>query len=242
MFKHKLNLINNERIVAHFWHFVNALYSLVNLYSVDVNLPIQLYPSLGKVVYNLNDDNMYMINMKSIKSKILPLSKQILIAIADHISDSLQNGSEMMPRYGINRLIFGDTSSFKEEEKFRERQRVKRAIHELRKRKFITARKQGEKLIYALTTKGTNELFLAKIQSRTKNKNNQKFCVISFDIPIAANDVRWTLDRFLKLANFKKLQQSVWYTDQDIFDETQMYIKKLKAENWIRVIKASEIK
>ena len=180
--------------------------------------------------------------MKSIKSKILPLSKQILIAIANHVSDSIQNGAEMMPRHGINRLIFGDTTSFKEEKRFRERQQVKRAVYELQKRKFITAKRQGEQLIYALTAKGTNELFLAKIRSRTKDKNYKKFCVISFDIPVAANDVRWALKRFLQSVGFQKLQQSVWYTDQDIFDDARMYIKNLKAENWIRVIKASDIK
>ncbi len=176
------------------------------------------------------------------KSKILPLSKQILIAIASAMSDAIRNGSEMAPHYGFNRLIFDDTISFKDEKRFQERQQIKRAIYELKKRKFITARQQGKKLIYALTTKGTNELFLAKIKSRIKNKNTKKFCVVSFDIPVAANDVRWALKRFLHLADFQKLQQSVWYTDQDIFDDIQMYIRSLKAENWIRVIKASEIK
>ena len=190
----------------------------------------------------LNDDSVYIAYMKSIKSKILPLSKRILIAIANHVADSLRNGAEFAPHHGVNRFIFGDTISFKDEERFREQQQVKRAIYELRKRKFITAKRQGEKLMYTLTAKGSNELFLAKIQSRIKNKNNQKFCVISYDIPVAANDVRWALKRFLRLAGFEKLQRSVWYTDQDIFDDTQMYIKNLKAENWIRVIKASDIK
>lgn len=176
------------------------------------------------------------------KSKILPITKQILIAIANHASDALQNAAEFAPHHGFNKFIFGDAISYKTEEKFQERQQIKRAIRDLKKRKFITARRQGEKLIFALTAKGTNELFLAKIKSRVKNKNNQKFCVVSYDIPVAVNEVRWVLKRFLRIAGFQKLQRSVWYTDQDIFDDTQMYIKNLKAENWIRVIKALDIK
>lgn len=176
------------------------------------------------------------------KSNILPLTKKILMAIANHTSEAWRNAADFAPHWGFNRLIFPDTASFKAEERFRQRQQIKRAIYDLKRRKYITAKRQGEQLMYALTDKGTNELFLAKIQSRVKNKNRKQFCVITFDIPVAANKMRWALKRFLKLAGFQKLQQSVWYTDQDIFDDTRMYIKNLKAENWIRVIRASEIK
>ncbi len=179
--------------------------------------------------------------MKQIKQKIFPITKQILMAIANHVSDTIQNSAEFAPHHGFNRFIFGDTISFKDKEKFQERQKIKRALYKLKKQKSLETKKVGDKILYKLTTKGLHQVLLSKIKMQTKTLSNNQYCLICFDIPESARYLRRALRRILKNMQFKQLQKSVWYTNKDIFDLLTLYIQNLQASDWIKVVLASKI-
>lgn len=180
--------------------------------------------------------------MKYLKQKLLPLTKKILVAIINNASDALLSGSEIMPRYGINKLIFGNTISFTEEKQFQQRQQLKRAIYKLKKQKYLEIKKVGDRVLYKLTTNGLHQALLARIKIQTKILPNNQYCLICFDIPESVRHLRRALRRILKNMQFKQLQKSIWYTDKDIFDQLTSCIKNLQASDWIKVALVSKIR
>lgn len=179
------------------------------------------------------------------KNKInIALTKQVLYYIAKSIvvvAGGIAGTVYEISPVRIHRQVFGNSESFALEERYQQERRVKRAIDDLKKRKFLEIKEKGGKMFYALTEKGISEALLAKIKLQPKISSGNKFCLVCFDIPEVVKDSRWALRHFLKSVGFKQLQKSIWYTDQNIFDEVEEYIKTLKVADWVRVIHASSI-
>lgn len=65
--------------------------------------------------------------------------------------------------------------------------------------------------------------------------------MVVFDIPESERRTRNFFRRFLKEAEFKQLQKSVWITRKDVFCELEDLIKSFGNKKWVYLIKASYI-
>ena len=174
-----------------------------------------------------------------INHKKISISKQVLYCLSEILGRGVKSYWELMPSK-INRKLWGSPESYSIEERFQHERQIKRALYEMKKRKLLEIKSVGEKIFCGLTDKGGQEAVLVKTKFKKINSKGE-YCLVCFDIPEAVHYVRWALRRFLKTADFELLQKSVWFTNKDVFDEIQEYIKSLKVGKWVTVIRAKFI-
>jgi virulence-associated protein VapD len=116
----------------------------------------------------------------------------------------------------------------------------KQAIKRLRQRKLVKLRKEGDRVILALTRNGKIKALEAAITASEKYFPDEKICLVSFDFPEAARDARRHFRIFLKSVGFKYVQGSVWSTKKDVAVILCELIILLKISNWVEVFTASK--
>ena len=118
--------------------------------------------------------------------------------------------------------------------------KAKKALRNLRKKKWIEDRKKGDEVEFKLTEKGKRWLFQLKIQKEENELPFGQYCIVVFDFPIGANGARDKFRFLLKRIGFSRLQDSVWTTDKDVVDLMQSLVTKLKINKWVRIIIGQE--
>ena len=118
-------------------------------------------------------------------------------------------------------------------------QDLKRRLRELKRQRFIEARKIGERIEFGLTDQGAITMHLDKLRS---NKGAGKIAtIIIFDVPESERFIRERFRLLIKRAGFKKLQQSVWMIQGDSYESVKELIQFLKAEKWVSVMRTSDL-
>lgn len=167
------------------------------------------------------------------------LSKQVLYCLAELLGKSIDCYLDLLPR-NLSRKVYGSPEAYALEEKFQHERQIKRALREMKRRKLMEIKNIGGRVFCELTSRGIQESLWIKSQLK-KNNPKGEYCLVCFDIPETVRPVRWAMRHFLKIAGFKLLQKSIWYTDKDVFDEIRAYIKSLKVDRWVTVIRANSI-
>ncbi|HLD21061.1 MAG TPA: hypothetical protein VJB64_03110 [Patescibacteria group bacterium] len=116
----------------------------------------------------------------------------------------------------------------------------KRALREMRKRKWITDRKKGDGVIVKLHSDVIVSHLKDRILQKTKQIPNEKVCLLSFDFPNGATKARNKWRGLIRRLGLVKEQLSLYSTKFDIADELVALIKVLELERWIRVFVARE--
>ncbi len=169
--------------------------------------------------------------------KALATTRKILVFFANELKDAIYNAETpwfLDPFPNRRSLTLEDRMYIKEAE-------AKRALFQLRRKKFIETRKQGNKIMYRLTDKGRMAALKDKIRLAEKRKD-KKLVIISFDIPEQERGVRSKLRYLLKDLKFVRIQHSLWASEQDIGMLMSRAIADVKADKWVRIFEASEIK
>lgn len=112
-------------------------------------------------------------------------------------------------------------------------------LQHLKYRKFIKAKKIGNRMIVTLTDKGKETVLKESIRRALMNQDGY-YTVVIFDIPESQKNARQQLRLFLKECNFKKLQLSVWVSDKDVIKPLSQLIMNLKIDEWVNVFKAKD--
>jgi DNA-binding transcriptional regulator PaaX len=171
------------------------------------------------------------------KEKI-KLAKEILVDILNSASDFMEFLGDMTV---YQRALLeggrGYVAAIKNKER---RKRIHDELARLKKEKFIEKRKIGGKLIFCLTNKGRAAALRHKM-TRKKKILTDGYCLVIFDVPESERRVRNFFRTFLKESGFKQLQQSVWFTKDDISEDVIQLVRDADAEKWIRVIVAKSI-
>ena len=164
--------------------------------------------------------------------KTLANTRKLLLAIMEGYNSN--SDIPLISGYSNKRSI-----SF-EDKFYIEKARIKRAFYNLKRRKFIEVRKNGDKIMYILTDKG--RIAALKEQIRLADKRSDgRILLISFDIPIQGNDVRKKLRYLLNDFEFKKIQQSLWASRRDVGKNLAELIKEMGAQKWVKLFLSSEI-
>ena len=166
-------------------------------------------------------------------------------SIGIEVLDSLVDGIDLLfewasgPREFRRNHFSGEMSRQEWEELMRpvkERQAVKR----LQKKKWLAARKEGDRIIYRLH----HDAMVAVLRERIR-KNNKKLpkgshCLVIFDFPVGANKARSFWRRFLRSADFTQKQLSAWISDKDVVHDVQALIDLLDVKRRVSVYLAND--
>ena len=167
----------------------------------------------------------------------LALSRKILLVLAEEAADGL---NEMKYSNIFNPFFYWKRNWTREDEEYAEAAQMKRALLNLRARKCVEIRKQGDKLLYVLTDKGT--LAGLKDQIRLAGKRNDgKILLVSFDIPEQEHVARARLRYVLKDCGFERIQHSLWGSVMDVEKQVFALVKEMDAGKWIRIFISKEI-
>jgi len=168
--------------------------------------------------------------------KALATTRRILLFLAEEAKETLyySDSSPWLPD-PIHR-----PPPTREDRAWAEYARQKRALADLRRKKFIETRKLGNRIMFRLTEKG--RVAVIKDVIRVSGKlDGRGLVMVSFDIPKQENAVRVRLRYALKDLGFKLVQQSLWVSDKDVGKIMKRLIADIGAEKWVRVFEAKEV-
>jgi|SRR3990167_9656577 len=121
-----------------------------------------------------------------------------------------------------------------------EQQRVlRRTINRLRDRKFIIARRIGQRLIISLTSKGRTATLINRFQQAKPNVRGV-YTVVIFDIPETERTARRQFRLLLRQGGFVRLQQSVWVSRADTYQIVVEFLRQVKLQDWVNVYRATD--
>jgi len=128
-----------------------------------------------------------------------------------------------------------------DEERFRAAWDRRRTIKRLRERKWVKARHEGEKIIYNFTKNGAIAALETIMRLKEQKLPLGQYCLVAYDIPEGAREVRQVFRRTLKQCGCVFDQRSVWRTDKDIRSELKEFVRLLKIDRWVHIYLAHRI-
>ena len=137
---------------------------------------------------------------------------------------------------------FGPTAYLKKERSRREKQyqRLERYVRYLKEQHYIERVKEGERILYALTSKGQFELlrlqFMIQMREACSKPWNGKFYLVVFDIPEEKKKYRDFFRKLLKANGFRMLQLSVWMTRYNPRPPIDALLKYLKLTSYFEIM------
>lgn len=151
--------------------------------------------------------------------------------------NEIMDVAEWLTYRGPNQMRFalGGYGYYKEWKELEEWEEKYKQIQYLKQRKFLEAKKLGNRLMIRLTEKGYCDLLRDNLQATTV-KCPEGYCVVIFDIPESERKARNFFRNFLKTAGFKQMQKSIWYSRKDVAAPLLKFIQANKLNPWIHVI------
>lgn len=114
------------------------------------------------------------------------------------------------------------------------------ALRRLKDAKLVAERREGNRIAITLTEKGVLEVIRLRILDAEMFDDN-RFCIVAFDIPESRRAVRYLLRQLLQKAGFAQLQKSVWISPFDVTLPLKDFLQKIGAERWTRIFVADEV-
>ena len=119
--------------------------------------------------------------------------------------------------------------------------KAKRALKDLRNKKWLEMRNKGQEIELRLTDKGERALLKFYIQKQKNDLPNDQKCYVLFDFPVGANKARDKFRYCLKQCGFKKFQDSVWVSKKDVVNYFTALIERLNIAKWVRVVVGTDV-
>jgi hypothetical protein len=164
---------------------------------------------------------------------ILSIGEKILLELIEHGDDVLYYETH---RYAIGtRDVRAARHESEEIMRLYEIKMKKKAMERLRQSRFVKMRNEGSRVIWQITANGRVKALKAAIRSSTDYFHDNRFCLVSFDFPEAAENARNVFRRFLKSAGFVFVQGSVWSIKKDVAIRMNELAGLLKISRWIEV-------
>jgi len=176
--------------------------------------------------------------------KVLSFSERVIIELIEQVEDMEYMRTHCYAVIGRNVRSMRyeskeGTRLHEEKERRLYEERMKRqAIERLRKQRFIKARKEGDRIVYELTTSGKVRALKTVIRLSDDYYLDNRFCLVSFDFPVAANEARRYFRRFIKSIGFKFVQGSVWMIKKNVSRELKALVVILNIKRWVEIYEA----
>lgn len=116
----------------------------------------------------------------------------------------------------------------------------KRALREMRKKKWIVDRKKGKEILIKIHSNAIVASLKERVRSQTNKLATGTYCLLSYDFPNGATKARNFWRRLLRSVGLHKEQLSLYSTERDVVNELRALVKALGAERWVRIFTAIE--
>ncbi len=126
------------------------------------------------------------------------------------------------PNAGRMFELFGDDFIPEHKKAYRQRERIRRAIERLKKKRLVITYKRGEETVVELTQVGKKRLLAYKLDDlelKRPRRWDKIWRFLIFDIPESRHRARNALTSVLHRLGFFNLQKSVWVTPYPCKDE-----------------------
>ncbi|MDD5625872.1 MAG: CRISPR-associated endonuclease Cas2 [Patescibacteria group bacterium] len=115
------------------------------------------------------------------------------------------------------------------------------AIYHLKAGGYLKTKTNQEGEGYLLTPKGEKKILTINIRNLERKKNSKdEWIMIIFDIPETRRRDRNTLRSFLHTLGFQKIQQSVWVSPYEVYDELKAIVNNFNLKQYVKVLKVKE--
>ncbi|MBI4281391.1 CRISPR-associated endonuclease Cas2 [Candidatus Uhrbacteria bacterium] len=171
------------------------------------------------------------------KYQLLPLTKQILLAIAKGVILPIELTDAMHSYRGA--LMRGGLPYVRILKREREERRLRYALYTLKRNNYIAMRKTGDQFMMKLTEAGVTEILALQCRVAPTCVFGT-FVVVLFDIPERERHVRRQLRLFLRECGFRLLQRSVWVSDREVFQRVKEFVRITGADKWVTVLRCVE--
>jgi DNA-binding transcriptional regulator PaaX len=118
--------------------------------------------------------------------------------------------------------------------------REAQAVKALRKKNWLRAREEGNRVAVELETDAVVAVIRERVRKTEKQLPKGSFCLVTFDFPVGADQARSSWRRFLKSAGFERRQLSVWISGKDVVKEIKILVNLLRLENRVAVFRCLE--
>ncbi|MBU0646184.1 CRISPR-associated endonuclease Cas2 [Patescibacteria group bacterium] len=161
------------------------------------------------------------------------VAASLLTDLVDQLDLTLTVGYKpvAVARYGLDGVL-----RMRKANEYKQR---RQALTRLHQGKLIKISKNAENYTVALTESGLIENYRLQVLNAEEFEDN-RFCIVIFDVPERHRRLRSQLRSFLKEAGFHRFQQSVWISP---FNATKPLLELFRASNakgWVRVYTATE--
>ncbi len=138
------------------------------------------------------------------------------------------------------RMYLQSDVSLKDWSKLQETLKQRRALKDLRKKKWMKERREGNRVIIEFSTDAVIARLKDYIRSYRNKLTGGQVCLVMFDFPNGANAARNMWRSFLVSIGCTRVQLSVWQTDKDVAEELATLSRLLRAEKWVKIYMAKE--
>ncbi|MFH1866571.1 MAG: hypothetical protein ABIJ81_00595 [Patescibacteria group bacterium] len=169
-----------------------------------------------------------------------PLSKILLILLAN-LKETVVDlkGFSKALAHGYGSAWLKDGSAYVSElKKLQRLKMLQQTVRQLRRSRYLSARRVGKRLLISLTDKGKAATLVHRLRA-AKPHDKKIATLVIFDIPQSQNWARQQFRLLLKHGGFIKLQQSVWASSNDVYFEIAEFVKQAKLQDWVNVFYAS---
>lgn len=119
--------------------------------------------------------------------------------------------------------------------------RKRRAVRDMRAKKFLHDRKKGNQVLIQISTDALVRLIKGNIQSKKATLESNKSILVMFDVPNGASKARDRWRNLLLSCDFKMIQLSVYTTQKEIQKELLTLVRLLGIEKWVSIFVGHEL-
>ncbi len=169
-------------------------------------------------------------------------STKVLLTILAELQDTTvqlsQFFADLSSGYG-SAYRRGGHGYVQELKRLRRHSAAEAAFRNLRRARYITARRVGKRFAVALTPKGQAALFVERLRQLTLKYDQAKYTVVVFDVPETEERARRQLRWLLRQGGFRKLQQSVWWGPVEAYQLVAAFVRQVGLGDWVNLFQAS---
>ena len=143
-----------------------------------------------------------------------------------------------------NEICYPENSKFwREYEKKKNKKQFGQFINYLKKQGYIKIKNLEQEKGILLTLKGKQKVLKVKYKLNPifKKRKDKKWIMVIFDIPEKKRKYRDDFRKFLYTLGFQKLQQSVWVSPNDAYEDLEKVIRIYSLDKFVRIFLIEEI-
>lgn len=119
--------------------------------------------------------------------------------------------------------------------------RRRRAIRDMRTKKFLLDKKKGNQILVQISTDALVRLIQSIIQLKKETHGSRTSILVMFDFPVGASKARDRWRNLLLRCDFKMIQLSVYTTQKGIQKELLALVRILGLKKWVSIFVGDEL-